>query len=165
MGQQVTQVLGGFGGARQVRLGAADVAVRLAGGVEGARGVALAPGGAVGVLFANVKLGVLQQGLGGLEGALVVGVVADDHFAEQGGARCPQGRQHGQQHEDDDDEQGHAALVGAVTGRAAGHGGTGEDGGWRGKGDGLHGGHGMGVRGAGQGGTQSTEPTRPWLRS
>jgi hypothetical protein len=50
--------------------------------------------GAVGIFIADVQLRVLQQRLSGLEGALVIRIIADHHFSKQGGARRPQGQQH-----------------------------------------------------------------------
>ena len=64
----------------------------------------------VGAFAANIEFCVLQQGLCCFEGALVVGVVAHDHFVEQRSARGPQRQQHGQYDENKNDKQCHTSL-------------------------------------------------------
>ena len=59
---------------------------------------------AISVFSPNVEFGVLDQRLSCFEGALVVSVVANQHFVEQRGARRPQCQQHGEHYEHNDDE-------------------------------------------------------------
>ena len=68
-------------------------------------------GAAIGILIPDVEFSVLQQGLGGLKGALVVGIVAHQHFIEQRRARCPQRQQHGQHDEHNHNKQRHTTLA------------------------------------------------------
>ena len=59
-------------------------------------------------------VGILHEGLGRLEGALVVGIVANYEFVEQRGARSPQRQQHGQQHEHNHHKERNTALACSV---------------------------------------------------